>query len=72
MSKLLNETFQKHLKLLQVKLNITNPTKKEPFLVGFDKNIGHLSKERQSIARNKLLNLYNEPLLYEPYVMNLM
>ena len=59
---ILNETFQKHLSLLQEKLKITSPTKKEPFLSGFDKDVGHLSKERQSIARNKLLDLYNKPL----------
>ena len=62
MSDKLNETFQKHLRLLQEKLNITNPTKKEPFLGGFDKSVGHLSKERQEVARLKLSELYNKPL----------
>lgn len=59
---ILNETFQKHLALLQEKMGITKPTKKEPFLGGFDSEVGHLPKERQQIARRKLSELYSKPL----------
>ena len=62
MSQLLNETFQKHLKLLQEKLNITNPTKKEPFLNEPDEDVTRLTPSDMSAISIKLKSLYDSPL----------
>jgi hypothetical protein len=59
---ILNETFQKHLKLLQEKLNITNPTKKEPFLNESDEDVTRLSTSDMKTISITLKSLYDSDL----------
>ena len=62
MSQLLNETFQKHLKLLHEKLNITNPTKKLSFLNESDEDVTQLSTSDMKSISITLKSLYDSPL----------
>ena len=62
MSKLLNETFQKHLKLLHEKLNITNPTKKLSFLNESDEDVTQLSTSDMKSISITLKSLYDSDL----------
>ena len=62
MSKLLNETFQKHIKLLHEKLNITNPTKKLSFLNESDEDVTQLSTSDMKTISITLKSLYDSDL----------
>jgi len=62
MSKLLNETFQKHLGLYLNKFYKDNPTKKLSFLNESDEDVTQLAPADKKTISIKLKNLYDSPL----------
>jgi hypothetical protein len=62
MSKLLNETFQKHLGLFLNKFYKDNPTKKLSFLNESDEDVTQLAPADMKAISIKLKNLYDSPL----------
>ena len=62
MSKLLNETFKKHLGLYLNKFYKDNPTKKLSFLNESDEDVTQLAPADKKTISIKLKNLYDSPL----------
>ena len=62
MSKLLNETFQKHLGLFLNKFYKDNPTKKLSFLNESDEDVTQLAPADKKTISIKLKNLYDSDL----------